>query len=127
MEPKGVSMDARERPRSKPSLNNGGREVDDIIKLFYFLLPPKWIELIIRHTDPLLDEHDASHVKLTEGELIRLFGYMLSLSIHTGIPLDKMWSKTLTGSKAAKAGWLPHFFRSPSQMSTLLFTLAWSI
>ena len=66
------------------------------------LLPPKWLDRIMKYTNPLLDERDPVHAKLTEGELLRFMGYMLSLSIHTGIPVEKMWSmKPPAGSTAA--------------------------
>jgi hypothetical protein len=53
----------------------------------------------MKHTNPMLDEHDSAHKKLTEGELLRFMGYMLSLSIHCGIPLDNMTAPE--GSTAA--------------------------
>ena len=94
-----VSDDRRLESRWKPSLNAGGKTTDDIVTLFYLLLPPQWIGRIMKYTNPLLDEHDPVHMKITEGEALRFMGYMLSLSIHTGIPLEKMWSKTpLPGS-----------------------------
>lgn len=93
-DPHFVSTDLREQARMKPTLNKGGLVLDGISALFTFLLPPKWITLILEHTNPLLNEHDAVNAKLSEGELLRFMGYMLSLSIHSGIPLGKMWSRT---------------------------------
>jgi hypothetical protein len=81
--PNGVNADAREGPRFKPQLNSGGVALDSIEALFMFLLPPKWIDLILEHTNPLLDERDPVHAKLTRGELIRFMGYMISLSVHS--------------------------------------------
>lgn len=94
-----VNSDRRSESRWKPLLNAGGKDTDNIVKLFYLLVPTKWIARIMKYTNPLLDEHDPIHLKISEGEALRFFGYMLSLSIHTGIPLERMWSKTpLPGS-----------------------------
>ena len=69
----------------KPSLNSGGEKVDDIVKLFYFLLPPQWVTDIMKYTNAFLDDRDALNAnKLTEGELLRFWGYMISLSLHPG-------------------------------------------
>jgi len=55
----------------------------------------------MKYTNPLLDERDAVNAKLTKGEIIRFIGYMISLSIHTGIPLEKMWSKVSVPNSTA--------------------------
>ena len=98
-----VKADRRMEPRWKPSLNAGGVDLNDIEALFNFLLPPEYVELIMTYTNPLLDEHDAVHAKLTKGEVLRFFGYMISLSVHSGIPLDKMWSTTAPTKSTASA------------------------
>ena len=33
-------------------------------------------------------------MKITKGELLRFFGYMLALTLNSVLPLDKMWRKT---------------------------------
>ena len=102
-----MRVDARVEPRTKPMLNTGGRKLNDIVELFYFFLPPQWVADIMKYTNPLLDEHDALHAKLTEGEVPRFFGYMLSLSLHTGVPLEKMWSKTQDPSSTTPPPMMP--------------------
>ena len=93
-DPEGVSTDARALPRAKPSLNFGdaGTRPDTIDKLFYKLLPSKWVDDMVRYTNLNLDEHDAAHMNIDKGELLRWWGYALTLSVHTGTALDKMWS-----------------------------------
>ena len=93
-----ISSDARAEKvagnaRFKPSLNRGAQELDTIESLFEFLLPPEWLNLFITYTNHNLSGADATNAKLDEsgGEAKRFFGYMISLSVHTGIPLDKMW------------------------------------
>ena len=93
-DPKYVKEDWRSAPRNKPSLNHGGRELKTMMQLFLFLLPPQWIEDQLKHTNPLLDESDSVHAKLTKGELLRFYGYMLALTLQDYLPLDKMWSRT---------------------------------
>ncbi|KAL1519186.1 hypothetical protein AB1Y20_003446 [Prymnesium parvum] len=89
-----VDKDSRSEERFKPSLNSGGNKLESIEELFNFFLPEQWLADILKYTNPKLDNRDSISAKLTEGELLRFFGYMLSLSIHKGVPLDKMWSKT---------------------------------
>ena len=93
--PEGIRVDSRgEKPRYKPKLNSGGKTLNTIEALFYHLLPEKWIDLVLTYTNPLLDGRDEINKKLTKGEFLRFMGYCISLSIHSGIPLHKMWSKT---------------------------------
>lgn len=92
-EPTAVKVDRRTLPRTKPSLNSGGADLSEIEALFYFLLPPEIVDLVITWTNPLLSGADKTNAKLTRGEVKRFMGYMLCLSIHSGIALDKMWSK----------------------------------
>ena len=68
-----------------------------------FLLPEAWIDLIMTHTNAHLDGRDDTNKKLTRGELLRFFGYMISLSVHKGIPLEKMWSRTAPPDSTASA------------------------
>ena len=106
MPPDHIKVDARKEtthPRFKPSLNSGGLTLDSIEALFYFLLPPEWIDLIMKYTNPFLDGRDEINKQLTKGELLRFFGYMISLSIHSGIALNKMWSKTPPPDSTASA------------------------
>lgn len=91
-EPEGVATDARTMPRTKPSLNRGDRTTDTIDKLFNLLLPQAWVEDTIKYTNHNLDEHDAAHLKIGKGDLLRWWGYALSLSLNTGTPTEKMWS-----------------------------------
>jgi hypothetical protein len=94
VEPEGVNVDARTRPRNKPTLNRGEAPLDTIEKLFYFLLPPKWVEDGIKYTNRNLDDHDAAHMKIDKGEWLRWWGYTLAISLNTGTPVEKMWSET---------------------------------
>ena len=71
-------------------------------------MPPAWIKDTIKYTNVMLDDHDALHAKLTEGEFLRFLGYMLSMSIHSGTPLEKMWSKTQAPDSTAPP---PHMGR----------------
>ena len=114
-----VRVDERTAPRTKPMLNSGGTNLDDIVKLFYFLLPPEWAQDIMKYTNPHLDEHDTLHAKLTEGEVLRFFGYMLSLSLHTGMPLDKMWSKTQDPKSTAPPPMMGRFGMSKNRFDKL--------
>ena len=91
--PEYVSEDARTESRTKPKLNTLGKDVSTMTKLFYHLLPAKWGELIIKYTNPLLDDSDLTNAKLTKGELHRFFGYMLAMGVHSGVSLNKMWKR----------------------------------
>ena len=97
VEPEGVRVCAREakgKTRYKPSLNSGEVRLDSIDKIFYHLLPPRWVEDGLKYTNRNLDEHDAAHLKLTKGEWLRWWGVSLSISLNTGVPVEKMWSDT---------------------------------
>ena len=87
-----VSMDARQQPRSKPVLNGGGTELKKIDQLFDHLLPKRWIEDQLKYTNLKLGGLTKLDKNLTKGELYRWWGYSLSLSLHTGIAIEKMWS-----------------------------------
>jgi hypothetical protein len=104
-----VTVDGRQQPdgspaaRYKPSLNTGGKTLDSIEAYFYHFMPEEWVDLVINNTNPFLDGRDDTHKKLTRGELLRFFGYMISLSVHKGIPLEKMWSRTPPPDSTAEA------------------------
>lgn len=102
-EPEGVATDARDKPRTKPSLLRGDLTTDTIDKLFNLFLPPAWIEDTIKYTNRKLDEHDAAHKKIDKGELLRWWGYTLSLSLNTGTPVEKMWTHEQSGESVLPA------------------------
>ncbi|KAL1507552.1 hypothetical protein AB1Y20_007172 [Prymnesium parvum] len=91
--PEGVHRDARVEPRDKPSLPTE-LQLKDIVSLFFYLLPDGWIDLQLKHTNPKLQGHDKINSKLTKGEVIQFWGYVLALSLHTGESIDRMWSDT---------------------------------
>ena len=89
--PEAVKVDARTRDRSKPKLLcNQLSGLDSIDSLFDFFLPKQWITVILKYTNQKLQGHDHVNMQLTSGELKRFMGYMISLSVHSGIALDKM-------------------------------------
>ena len=92
VEPTGVKSDARKEPRHKPSLTAGQLVLKGIVSLFFYLLPPAWIDEQLKHTNPKLQGHDKINAKLDKGELLQWWGYALALSLHSGMPIDKMWS-----------------------------------
>ena len=59
----------------KPALIKGDADLSDLTALFLSFLQPAWIADILKYTNPYLDDCDAIHAKLTEGELLRFFGY----------------------------------------------------
>ena len=65
-----------------------------MMSIFLLLIPPKWIDDILKYTNPHLDDSDLVHQKLTKSELLRFMGYMIILTLQDYLPLDKMWSKT---------------------------------
>lgn len=72
-------------------------ELKDIKSLFYYLYPDEWFELQLKYTvNCRLQGHDKLNAKLDKGELIRFWGYCLAVSVHTGTPLEKMWSEVLS-------------------------------
>ena len=89
--PTGINLDARQADRFKPTLN-AQYDLKDIESIFYYLLPEGWIELQLKHTNPKLSGIDKLNAKLTKGTLLRFWGYVLALSIHTGLSLEQMWS-----------------------------------
>ena len=107
-EPEFVATDARTQNRNKPALNTAGKELRSIEQIFLHVLPPKWLQLIVQYTNPLLDEADIHSAKLSVGELKCFIGYMISLALHSGIPLEKMWCKTALPHTTAPA---PHMGR----------------
>jgi len=88
-----VKEDAREKERHKPRLQAGGLSLHSMMSLFLFLLPPKWVEDILKYTNAHLDDSDTLNKKLTKGELLRFMGYMLILTLQNYLPIEKMWSK----------------------------------
>ena len=118
-DPKAVRIDARTQPRFKPQLNGTGTELDSVTKLFYHLLPPTWVADILKYTNPFLDGHDAVHAKLTEGELLRFLGYMLSLSIHSGVAVERMWSKTPLPTSTAPPPMMGRFGMTENRFSKI--------
>ena len=118
-DPKAVRIDARSMPRFKPQLNGTGTELDSVTKLFYHLLPPTWVPDIIKYTNPFLDGHDAINAKLTEGEVLRFLGYMLSLSIHSGIAVERMWSKTPLPTSTALPPMMGRFGMTENRFSKI--------
>ena len=91
LEPTGVRKDQRTQSRQKPKLNTNGAEVDSFVAMFYLMLPPPWIDTILRYSNPKLLGHDKITAKLTKGELLRWFGYVFTLAVHTGLSVEKMW------------------------------------
>ena len=92
--PEGINLDARTQDRYKPKLlRNQLSGLVTIDSLFDFFLPHQWIADILKYTNAKLQGHDSLNAKLTSGELKRFFGYMISLSVHNGLALDKMWSR----------------------------------
>ncbi|KAL1519929.1 hypothetical protein AB1Y20_023417 [Prymnesium parvum] len=77
VQPEGVKTDARSQARELPRLNRGGLSLDTIESLFDFLLPTKWIPRVLKYTNEKLQGHDALNAKMTHGELLRFFGYMI--------------------------------------------------
>lgn len=69
----GVSIDARTEARYKPSMNCQ-YNLDDIEAFFHYLYPHDWYELILKHTNPNLQGHNAVNAKLEKGELIQFWG-----------------------------------------------------
>ena len=89
--PTGINVDARDKDRSKPTLN-AQYDLTDIESFFYYLFPEGWTELQLKYTNPKLSGLDKTNAKLTKGTLLRFWGYALALSIHTGLSLEAMWS-----------------------------------
>lgn len=92
--PQYVKVDARGKPNDKPALNRGDLKLDTIDALFHFLLPDSWIDECLRYTNPKLQGVTPVDAKLDKGELLRWWGYVLSITIHKGVTLDKMWGTT---------------------------------
>ena len=92
--PTSIKEDARAQDRSKPRLNTAGRHLPSMMSLFLVMLPPAWVEDILKYTNVHFDDSDPVHKKMTKGELLRFFGYMLILTLQDYLPLDKMWQKT---------------------------------
>jgi hypothetical protein len=113
-----IKTDARTQPRFKPSLNTGGKVLDSIEAYFYFFLPEEWTDLIMKYTNPLMDGRDDTNKKLTRGELLRFFGYMLSLSVHRGIPLHKMWSRVAAPDSTMAAPAMGRFGMTQNRFDT---------
>ena len=88
------AREASGKTRYNPSINSGEVRLDSIDKLFYHLLPPRWVEDGLKYTNRNLDEHDAAHLKLTKGEWLRWWGMSLAISLNTGVPVEKMWPDT---------------------------------
>lgn len=118
-DPKAVRTDARTEARFKPQLNGNSAELNNITKLFYHFLPPSWVQDIMKYTNPFLDEHDATHAKLTEGEVLRFLGYMLSISIHSGVPVEKMWAKTPLPTSSAPPPMMGRFGMTENRFSKI--------
>ena len=95
-DPTSVRVDARTKPRTKPSLNKGDLSLKTIDQMFYYLMPEDWINIQLKYTNPKLQGTDATNAKLTKGTLIQWWGYSLALSLNPGVPLEKMWSTTPT-------------------------------
>ncbi|KAL3914376.1 MAG: hypothetical protein SGPRY_007648, partial [Prymnesium sp.] len=93
-EAEGVTVDARDKPRQKPSFTAEtlcwmSSQCSTILSARRMDRRPT------EHTNPKLRGHDRLHVKLTKGELLQWWGYYaLALATHTGIPIDEMWSDT---------------------------------
>lgn len=91
-EPAAVKEDARTEPRYPPKLI-AAQQPKTIDEMFYHMLPSGWLDLQLKYTNPLLHGNDALHAKLDQGELLQWWGYSLTLALHPGIPIDKMWSE----------------------------------
>ena len=91
-----INEDMRTQPRMKPVLNKGDADLSDLTSLFLFFLPPAWITDILKYTNPYLDDRDAIHAKLTEGELLRFFASNI-VSLH-GWEWDAKRSLSLKGT-----------------------------
>lgn len=89
-----VKSDRRTLPRSKTTLAKGDMQLNTIAEFCEFLTPDSWWDRQLTYTNVRLLGTDKINAKLTRGELKRWWGYSLALSIHTGIPLEKMWSDT---------------------------------
>lgn len=114
-----VNTDARMLPRTKPSLNGGGRALHSMMALFNFLLPPKWEQIITQHTNPLLEGTTPTNQKLQPGELRRFIGYMISIALHSGIPVEKMWAKTQLSDSSAPPPHMGRWGMSENRFSLL--------
>lgn len=91
LQPEGVTQDQRQRPRHKPTLN-AGSTFNDIEALFYYLLPPGWIDIQVDYTNLKLSGLNILNAKTTKEELLQFWGYVLACTVHKGLSLDQMWS-----------------------------------
>ena len=91
-EPSAIKEDARTEARFAPKLV-AGQQPKSIDEMFYHMLPSSWLDLQLKYTNPLLHGNDAIGAKLDKGELLQWWGYSLTLALHPGIAIDKMWSR----------------------------------
>lgn len=89
-----VREDARDGPRTKPSLNKGDIVLKSIADMFSYLVPDDWWDTQLRYTNPKLLATDKESAKLSVGELKQWWGYALALSINPGVPIERAWSIT---------------------------------
>jgi hypothetical protein len=91
-EPAAVKEDVRTEPRYAPKLI-AAQQPKTIDEMFFHMLPSGWLELQLQYTNGLLHGNDAINKKLDKGELLQWWGYSLTLALHSGVTIEKMWSK----------------------------------
>lgn len=92
-----IKKDVRDKQRQLPSLNlQNGVVIETVEDCLAILTPDGWYQRQLDYTNPKLLGTSKHNKKLTLGELKKWWGYALALTIHDGIPLNKMWSDTPT-------------------------------
>ena len=126
VQPTAISKDVREAAgyaRNKPSLNCGGKDTSRLELLFYHVLPDRWVDDILKYTNVCLSGLTKEDAKLTKGELLKFFGYMLFLALHDIHSLDKMWGQKQDPQSTAPPGNMGRFGLSITRFNLLRRTL----
>ena len=115
-----VKEDARPTgQRYKPKINAGGLHLPSMMSIFLVLLPPKWVDDILKYTNAHFDDSDAVNKKLDKGELLRFMGYMILLTLQDYLPLDKMWAKQSPAGTSAPPPQFGRFGMSQNRFFTI--------
>lgn len=78
--PSAINFDRRTHARFPPKMNENQANWDNVEEIFYHLLPDKWLEDAVKHTNKGL-RGEGINAKMMKGELLAWWGYSLALAL----------------------------------------------